>query len=347
MQVVVRGGGLAAGCCAHLLRSAGLAIRAEKSERNGVPALMVSARTQRLIGDVLHRDDLFQGLPRVEARIVAWGADGPPRRLPHSAVVVSERELLERLSGSNSGITNVFENNPAFTRGAEATRLGAETTWTVYACRPFPSAMAEQRFGSRMASAFAVELAPRAEASACWVESVSGGWLFLLPGRAKTGWLLAVGTSVDSLLAESRVVAPQIQSLGRAAGQFPAYPGIAFPLCGPGWLACGSAAVAFDPLCGDGTGNAIREAILAAAVIRAIRNGARQEDVLEHYRARLLAGFERHLQLCLDFYTAGRSGPWWDGEREQLRAGLEFCKGELQRGSPFRYRLQGYELQPL
>ena len=36
-----------------------------------------------------------------------------------------------------------------------------------------------------------------------------------------------------------------------------------------GWLACGTAAMAFDPLCGDGTAHAIREAILASAVIRA------------------------------------------------------------------------------
>ena len=31
---------------------------------------------------------------------------------------------------------------------------------------------------------------------------------------------------------------------------------------GSGWLACGTAAMGFDPICGDGTGYAVREGIL-------------------------------------------------------------------------------------
>ena len=41
-------------------------------------------------------------------------------------------------------------------------------------------------------------------------------------------------------------------------------------MCGPGWLSCGTAALSFDPICGDGTGHAVREGILAAAVIFAV-----------------------------------------------------------------------------
>jgi len=44
-------------------------------------------------------------------------------------------------------------------------------------------------------------------------------------------------------------------------------------LRGPDWLACGTAAVAFDPICGDGTAQAMREAILGCAVITAIGEG--------------------------------------------------------------------------
>ena len=330
MEVVIRGDGAAASCCAHLLGAAGFGVTAERTDRTGVPVLMLSARTQRLICDVFQREDLFRGLPRVDARIVAWGAGSQPRRLEHSSVVVSERELSERLNPREPGV----RANPDSGRA-----------WTVFASPPLPASTQKHCFGSRMASVLAVDLTEQAQASVCWIESLGCGWLFLLPGPAKKGWLLAVGAPHESLLPESRLVAQQIQTVGRVAGQFPAYPGMAVPLCGPKWLACGSAALAFDPLCGDGTGNAIREAILAAAVIRALDGGGGEEQLLEHYRARLLAGFSRHLQLCKEFYTAGRSGPWWDAELELIHQGIEYCRGEVERRGPFRYRLQGLELR--
>ena len=91
------------------------------------------------------------------------------------------------------------------------------------------------------------------------------------------GWLLAVGAPAEALLAKSRVIAHEIAEMGASSGEFPAYARIASPLCAPGWLACGTAAMAFDPICGDGTAHAIREAILASAVIRALANGGSTE----------------------------------------------------------------------
>ena len=78
------------------------------------------------------------------------------------------------------------------------------------------------------------------------------------------------------------------------------------PLGANSWLACGTAAMAFDPICGDGTAHAIREAILAAAVIRALANGGPADELLAHYEARLTAGFHRHLTLCRQFYLVRR-----------------------------------------
>jgi flavin-dependent dehydrogenase len=69
-----------------------------------------------------------------------------------------------------------------------------------------------------------------------------------------------------------------------AEPEFSASPRIPAPLCGPGWLACGSAAMGFDPICGDGTAHAVREAILALAVIRGGDHG-----MPAHYEARLTA----------------------------------------------------------
>ncbi len=131
------------------------------------------------------------------------------------------------------------------------------------------------------------------------------------------------------------------------AGRFPAAPCILSPLCGPGWLACGTAGMAFDPICGDGTANAVREAILASAVARAISAGGNAADLLSHYEARLILGFQRHLAACMDFYRSGESGPWWEKELESLHRGLEWCAAKLRNHGPFRYQLIGFELRAL
>jgi hypothetical protein len=327
--VVIRGDGIAACCCAHLLATAGIRVAMEKAERTSVPAVLLSARTQALIGDVFGRRDLFAGLPRIEKRSVAWGRGSESLVLAHSSVIVSEGELAERLRPS--GLVDGPESE-------------WDPRWTILASRPLPTSRVERRFGSRMASALRVELARGIDSSTCWIESLECGWLFLIPSGDNAGWLLAVGGAHELLLAQSRIVAQLIESVRSNAGQFPAYPRIGDPLCGPGWLACGSAALAFDPLCGDGAGNAVREAILAAAIIRAEANGAHEQDVLAHYRGRLLAGFRKHLELCQQFYAAGHSGSWWNTELDFLQEGIEWCARQMNDSKPFQYRLSGFEL---
>ena len=331
-SVFIRGEGIASNCCAHLLCAAGFHVATEETDRRKLPAIMLGETTQRLFRDVFGKADLFDGLPRIQERIVAWGPNSKPITLPHSAVVVSEQVLLNRLQ-SELVCSDVQDK--------------ASVDWTILATRPLPSPLAEHHFGSRVASALAVNLRGGRDTVACWVESLEDGWLFVIPSERNTGWLLAVGNSPDSLLARSRLVVHQIETPTGSAARFPAYPRIAWPLCGPGWLACGTAALAFDPLCGDGSGHAIREAILASAVVRAVAAGARADAVVAHYRARLLSGFKRHLETCLEFYETGRAGPWWDGELESVRQGIEWCGSELGSGVKFRYQLRGFELQPV
>lgn len=103
----------------------------------------------------------------------------------------------------------------------------------------------------------------------------------------------------------------------------------------------------FDPICGDGTAHAIREAILTAAVIRAAANHCETQELFSHYDARLTAGFERHLAQCLEFYRSGHSGPWWESESRSLQQGLEWCGRQLRNRREFHYRLDGFELHAL
>jgi hypothetical protein len=254
--VVIRGQGVAAWCCARLLGAAGFRVLMQEQERPRIPAILVSRSTQALICDVFGMPDLFRGLYVVDRRVVSWG--GRPSVLPHSAVVISEEALMERLRTELAGL---LDQDPP------------DAQWTL------PASSAEHRFGARMAAAIAVNLKTTGR-SACWIESLEDGWLFLIPSDRGGAWLLAIGDTPECLLAQSRLIREEIEVASYAGAAFPAFPRIADPLCRPGWLACGTAALAFDPLCGDGTGNAIREAILASAVIRAAVKGADVDGLL-------------------------------------------------------------------
>jgi hypothetical protein len=324
--VLIRGDGIAACCCAHLLKNAGIPVAMELCPRAKVPALMLSDASQALISDVFEQPDLFRDSLRVTTRMVRWGGNAQPIPVAHSAAVVSEQKLSERVRPD----VPIFE--PAVDSPA----------WTIHSAPPVPTT--EHRFGTRIAAAVPVSL--KSDPHACWIESLDSGWLFMIPSADGEGWLLAVGGPVESLLDRSRLIASQIAGPVRAAGQFPAFPRISDPLCQPGWLACGTTAMSFDPLCGDGTGHAVREAILAAAVIRAALDGREPlESLLDHYRARLIAGFYRHLELCREFYNKGRSGPWWEGELEHLTKGIAYCQSAMTQGMRFRYQLTGFTLQ--
>jgi flavin-dependent dehydrogenase len=170
------------------------------------------------------------------------------------------------------------------------------------------------------------------------IESRPQGWLFLTPAEHGYGWLLAVGDLGRDPLAGSRLLGSMVQRVTAHSGAFPVSPRLVVPLCGPGWLACGTAAMAFDPICGDGTALALRAAILAAAVVRAALAGEPAPALLDHYASRLNAAFDRHLVLCRQFYSDGFGGEWW--ERQAASLELEF------RPEPrATYRLQDFGLR--
>ncbi len=295
---------------------------------------MLSDLALSLIRDVFSRPDLFADLPRITQRVVAWGPAGEATALPHSAVVVSEELLLDSLRPGLTLAEGSADNQPP--------------DFTVFASRPLPAEAHEHRFGTRLASAVEVRLRNDADVSTCWIESFDGGWLFLIPRAGAGTWLLAVGSTPERLLESSRVIGPRVELLTHRSGEFAACPRIISPLGGTDWLACGTAAMAFDPVCGDGTAHAVREAILAAAAIRAAAaDRANAEAIVAHYSARLTAGFMRHLQLCREFYRSGGTGPWWTQELEALETGLAWCESAALRHGKFRYRLDGFDLVAL
>lgn len=320
-MVHIRGGGLAALVCERLL---GLSASSEPSSRLPLPAIVTSDLTRMMICDALGEPNLFAGFPRIDRRIVLWGQSPEPVDLPHSATIVSERVLFERLNLRRNRASSA---NPAL------------ASWTIYCGKPLPIAGVDEfAFGDRTAAAVAVECASQ---TACYVESVRDGWLFLIPG-----YLIAAGDDNNDwrdLLRQSRLVAPQIRTTGDVLGRYACHPRISAPLATENWLLCGSAAMTFDPLCGDGAGNAVREAILASAIARSSAAESRAE-LAAHYRTRLMAGCKRHLDACHGFY-AGVEGPWWVEQRQGIEAGLAWCAQHLPPAPNFQFRLNGFHLE--
>jgi hypothetical protein len=330
--IFIRGDSVAAWCCAHLLAKAGFKPVLERTTRPRLPAIMLSEAAQALIREVFERDDLFRTAHRITRRVVSWGRHSEPAPLEHTAVVVSERQLLSELE---HGLELPKEH------------LDDKADFTIFASRPLPAGPVEYCFGSRTAHATQIRLRDASDSASCWIESLEDGWLFLIPDGVDSGWLLSVGAFPKTLPEHSRLIAERIECMNERSGEFPASPRIVSPLSGSGWLACGTAGMAFDPLCGDGTAHAVREAILAVAVVKAASTGGDAKQLLRHYEARLTAGFQRHLAVSVEFYVSGNSGKWWDQQSALLRQGLEWCTQKLSDYGQFRYQLTGFELRPI
>lgn len=326
---LIRGDGLTAWCCLRLLSRAGVPAHLDPGQdRPRIPALMIGETAQRILCDIFDDGTLFDGLPSVRRRVSAWGA--APVTVPHAAVVIPERDLLDR----------VRQRTPV----PPAAELIAPA-WTIHTSRPLPSPAREEAFGSRKAAASLALLHRRASAETCWAEAMKDGWLFLLPVGEGRAWLLAVGAPRETLLASSELVQAQLDAVQPVGGEFSCHPRIADPVAGSGWLACGTAAAAFDPLCGDGSGYAARGAILASAVVAAASRGENAASLIGHYQRCLLGGFERHLEACLGFYGSGVNGEWWQRESEALRRGLAWRRQRAAPEKPFAYRLKGFGLE--
>lgn len=329
-RICIEGSGLAACCSAALLERAGFGVSGEPFASSRSPVLMLSEQTQRLLRDVFGIADLFDNAIAIRRRVVLWGQNVEPVELPHAGLVMAEAKLLSRL-------WEAIDLKP---------KVADQTKWTLISDRQKLNAVAQQEIGCRSAFTTSVQLCERANRDTCWVESIASGWLFLLPSGENVGSLISVGAKPESSLSESRLVAKQIHSLRDATGCFPSHPRIADRLSGNAWIACGTAAVAFDPIAGEGAGHALRESILAAAVIKAAGRDCEWLPLVHHYSNRILSGFLRHLHHCVHFYES-LDGEWWQVQAQALSKGILWTQQELASKPGGLFRLNGFELESI
>ncbi len=90
----------------------------------------------------------------------------------------------------------------------------------------------------------------------------------------------------------------------------------------PGLLLVGAGAIRYDPLSGTGTAQALRTAVLAAAVIDSAAAGTPADRLCAHYTARLHTAFRDHLTTCARLYPQAFATPAWQHELEACRWGV-------------------------
>lgn len=324
--VSIRGRGVAAYCSARLLTGLNLDWTFQAETRSSAPALLLSDPALALMRDCLGEPALLAGRRRVLRRIVAWGGR-EPAGIDHGAIVLHEGELEAAL---------------AVEAGSPGTAPSG-APFAIHAAVPFPEPEL-RRFGTRSSYSARVVLLREEDASACWIEAVDTGWLFLIPTSKAEGWLLAVGAPADELLVHSGLIAPRVRIKATSAVAFETAPRMLARLSGPAWLACGTEAIAFDPICGDGTAQAVREALLAAAVVRALADGEDPQALATHYHSMLMAAMRRHLRLCAQFYADGGNAPWWQEQLASLAEGFDWCTAQLATQPEPAYVLQGSRL---
>lgn len=330
--VSIEGDGIASVCVARLLRDAGIPCLSEQQQRPKVAAILLSQATQHLLGEIFPstnaQDDLFEGFLPIRHRIVLWGNAKEAVSLPHLGLVAPESVLLKRL----------WEQTSSEEESATDT-----CQWQV---KTFATQSA-LRFGQRDAHIATAQLRSSAPDDACWVESVNNGWLFLLPRGEAQATLMAVGGEPNTLLQNSRLISNQLDAVSSVSAVVPASPQLAAVLAEPGTIACGSAAMNFDPLCGEGAGNAVREAFLAAAVVRAALQGHPVTELTKHYEDRLRRGFARHIEVCLQFYQSGGTSAFWKEQVDALHNGMPHLAALLTPAPPPSYRLVERDLIPI
>ena len=203
IEVHIEGEGVAAACCAQLFSESGQPLASSRVVRPKLGAVLLSRQTVALLAGIFPLADLVSVGHPIQKRVVAWGQAAEPITLPHSALVISEADLLTRLWAQVPSAGSASAGGWKFLSSAA-------------------SSPQQQAFGTRVASVARAVLKRDADQSACWIESVDSGWLFLLPrGENEAATLIAVGETPGALLSQSRIIAGLIGAWKGRRRSFP------------------------------------------------------------------------------------------------------------------------------
>lgn len=358
-KVLVLGQGVAAICVARLLISRGwhVELRGRPLSRSS-PRIILNAITAKLLGELFEiqpydASDIFakHGAISIESRALAQANRKPIEVLPHHGISIAALDLAKTLRAL------LMVNPPFINEIQEGDLLLSEDDiaafdWVVDARGKQASSEGRVLLGERRAITVDVELDGDTPHGRCWMETTPEGWLFLMPSGHGLGSLQVVVPNlsgnvfdvVKTLLASASLVSRFVTRQFNEPFILEAAPSISLSIGAKRFIRVGDAAVAFDPICGDGTGNAVRSAILATAVLEAVASGLTFEQGLGYYRWRLMQAFVHHIEYCESFYREAFSSAAWISElrkASEVRAGIS---SELSHAGKPRFRLKGLSL---
>lgn len=357
-KVLIIGNGIAGLSCAYLLASRGWEIEIWGKEQLFAPTLILNQITCNLLQDIWQLNPRFwHNLHLLQERRVCWQKNEEIAIVAESSLVINGKLFSDHLQ---EHLTDKYHDRVQFQKLPVSIDnlddLRSEYSWIIDAGGR-KSTIAQQLgagnrniFGNRCILAQGVELTNFAQEDIYWMETTSEGWLFLAPvGNNKA--ILQVMVPLISekpfdllsiLVQQTKYIQNHIAEFSGTIAVFPAFPQILQPLSGNKYIAVGDAAFSVDPISGDGTGYAVRGAILATSIIDAIASGLSSNDCLEHYTLRLEKAFDAHLQQCLQYYMNGFTSSHWQEEIKRMQRAKEILNKK--KNQNFIYSLKDFQL---
>ena len=368
-RALVVGGGISALCCAKLLARHGWKVVVWVASPRPTPALVLNSVTCDLLLDVWQAgDDLLKGSYPLNERKTRWGQEGTVSTVAQPSLAIRGDLLiahfLECLSREHNLEVHIDDfpvhlckmmDPISFSRSVQEFDWVVDASGRASQIAQLLGAVKYHSFGQRCVIGMEVPLTKTNQGYTYWIEAVQDGWVFLAPLERDRALLQAMLPTVSKepfiaitdLLAQTRMIRTQVADVSGPASVFIASPQIADPLCGPGWIAVGDAAISLDPISGDGTGYAIRGVILAVGVLNGIASGLPRSDCLHHYSLRLQKAFFSHLRECISYYSVVFSSLAWKTEIELMKHAFPNDRYHTTDAESFLYGLKGFELVPL
>lgn len=318
------GAGIAGLTCARVLVELGWQVELYGAPPPGPPALLLTPMTRALLGDIW-RGLLIPELRTLAARSVTW-SDRSERLAREPSVVVDGPALVRELEARAHADGVRLVGNPSVpSRRRSPVRTNA--IWTIEA-RGRDARIARAHYEWSGRRHMLVATVGMARSDLARIKAIASGWVFVFPTEDGRG-LVQVMLPGKPKLPERR-----LRELLYDAGwthdvelddavDVRVFTGAPRMLQAPyktRWIAIGDAAMVLDPICGDGTGAALRGAVLAAAALDAIERARIGPRIaLGHYRRRLRAAFVAHLAQCDRLYAdAPFAGRGWMTERSRM-----------------------------
>ena len=365
-RAVVIGAGIAGLTCAHLLAKKGWAVEI-RGVRSRSPVLVLNEITINLLSDLWQLEPIcFSQGHKLTQRYVAWGGTTDPISIPQTSLVMRGDVLNEELcngllrrSSEYQGSVQV-SNLEVSHKGEDSREFSPELTengtWVIDASGRQArigrghGGVDRQVYGSRHIIATHVELADGSNSGGCRIASIPKGWVFLTPTSRNTGCIQAMVPTktsnpekfLETLVQETPFIKSQLRNWKGDVSVFEASPALSSTFYGSDWIGVGDAAIALDPLCGDGTGWGLRGAIWCTAILDRIVSDESKSAYQQYYSWRLHQAFREHLKQCVRFYSQADS--CWFSEVQSMEKGIQECSTAMGRAQQFSFGLQGLQL---